>query len=384
MIDPEDVDSDGYLGRLADGDESRFRERYQEQYSELDLDAAKTAVQAELLNRHEPRHQVLEAVADGFHPYNEEGMATGYEVALSNPLYEIKPTAADLLLTAQDYREVHLCFVVCETTGEDYVRWAKQINEISDLYRGHEEELLEQVPVEGLDTGHIQFVTVARKEDLPDVDLKYLKSTVSPDNYAIWAVDDDYEGNSDRQVELRKEFGQLAHGQLRTVLEDGFDYGKGENTALACTLNSHEFVILREIFLLLMLRRYSNSREEPREFNKQDFEEMLVSKMQIGEPNKKKTQLVRSKAGDLLDIADDAEIVYSGESQNINTNRDYRLRFPSGMPTQVPEHIRPKYIAYRAPQKMARDAFTKTKEGFEPIDQLETELSDTESWGKEG
>jgi hypothetical protein len=381
MIGPEEVDSDGYLSRLTEGDESRFREVYQEQHDELDLEAAKTAVRATLRNKHEPHHDVLGAIADGFHPYNEEGMETGYEVALSNPLYEVEATAADLLLTAQDYREVHLCFVVCEAGGEDYVRWARHINEISDLYRGHEEELLEQVPVEGLETGHVQFVTATTKEDLPDVDLKYLKSSVSPDNYAIWVVDDDYEGNGDRQVELRNEVGRLAHRQLRTVLENGFDYGKGESTDLGCTLNSHEFVMLRETFLRLMLQQYSGGREEPREFNLDDFEDTLVSHTQVGDPPEKKERLVRSKAGNLLDVADEAEMVYSGGNQNINTNRDYRLRFPSGMPTQVPEHIWPKYVDYRAPRKMAEDAHERAREDFEPIDQLETELDDRDSWG---
>lgn len=383
MIDPENVDSDSYLDLLTEADESRFRELYQEHHHELDLDATKTAVRAKLRNKHEPHHEVLEAIADGFHPYNKEGMETGYEVALSNPLYEIKPTAADLLLTAHDYRKIHLCFVVCEAGGENYVRWARHINEISDLYRGHEEELLEQVPVEGLDTGHVQYVTATPKEDLPDVDLKYLKSSVSPDNYAIWVMDDDYGGNSDRQVELRNEFGRLAHRQLRTVLEDGFDYGKGENTGLGCTLNSHEFVMLRETFLRLMLQQYSNGREKPREFNQGDFEEMLVNQTQVGDQPEEKTKLARTRAENILDIADDGEMVYSGGNQNINTNRDYRLRFPSGMPTQVPDHIRPKYVEYRAPWKMAEDAFERTREKFEPIDQLETELDDTDSWGKE-
>jgi len=382
MLGPEDVDSDGYLNRLTDGDESRFQEVYQGQHNELDLDAAKTAVRATLRNQYEPHHHILGAIADGFHPYNEEGMKTGYEVALSNPLYEVEATAADLLLTAQDYREVHLCFVVCEAGGEDYVRWARNINEISDLYRGHEEELLEQVPVEGLDTGHVQFVTATTKEDLPDADLTYLKNSVSPDNYAIWVVDDDYEGNGDRQVELRNECGRLAHRQLRMVLEDGFDYGKGESTELGCTLNSHEFVMLRETFLQLMLQQYSDGREEPREFNQGDFEEALVSHTQVGDPPEEKTKLVRSKAENLLDVADDAEMVYSGGSQDINTNRDYRLRFPNGMPTQVPEHIRPKYVEHRAPRKMAEDAYERARKEFEPIDQLETELGDRDSWGE--
>jgi len=378
MIAPENVDSDGYLNLLTEADESRFRGLYEEHHDELDLQSAKSAVRATLRNKHEPHHEVLEAIADGFHPYNEEGMETGYEVALSNPLYEVEPTAADLLLTAQDYREVHLCFVVCEAGGEDYVQWARHINEISDLYRGHEEELLKQIPVEGLDTGHVQFVTVTPKEDLPDVDLKYIKNSVSPEDYAIWVVDDDYEGNGDRQVELRNEFGHLAHRQLRTVLENGFDYGKGQNTDFGCTLNSHEFVMLRETFMGLMLQQYSDGREEPREFNQSDFEKMLVSQTQAGDPPEEKTQLVRSRAGNLLDVADDAEMVYSGGNKNMNTNRDYRLRFPSGMPTQVPEHLRPKYVEYRAPWKLAEDAFEQTRQEFEPIDRLETELDDTE------
>lgn len=380
MIGPGEVDADYYLDRLTDGDESRFRETYEEKHGDLDLDAAKKAVQATLRNQCEPRHRVFEAIADGFHPYNDEGMETGYEVALSNPLCEIEQTPADLLLTAQDYREVHLCFVVCEAGGENYLDWARNINEVHDLYTGHDDELLEQIPVEGLDPGHIQFVTATQKEDLPDVDLKYLKNT-TPDNYSVWVVDDDYEGNADQQVELRKKFGTIAHRQFRTVLENGFDYGKGENTEIGCTLNSHEFIALRETFMGLMLRQHTERKNEPREFNRVDFEDELVVQTQVADPPDKKLEVVSSRTEELLQIADDAEMVYSGSSSNIQSNGDYRLRYPSGMPTQVPDHIRPKYIEYRTPLKMAEDAYERARGEFDPIDNVKTELDESDSWG---
>lgn len=381
MISPEDVDSDSYLPRLSDRDESDFREKYEEKHGELSYDASETAVKALLRNKHEPQHEVFEAIADGFHPYNDEGMETGYEVALTNPLCEMRETPADVLLTAQDYREVHLCFVVCEAGGENYIEWARNINEVSDLYTGHEEELLEQIPIEGLDPGHVQFVTAAPKEDLPDIDFKYMKGSVSPDNYSLWVVDDDYEGNGDRQVELRKEYGTVAHRQLRTVLDSGFDYGKGENTEINCTLNSHDFIALRETFMGLMLKQHAADKEQPREFNRDDFVNELTRQTQVADPPEEKVNVIRSRASTLLVVADDAEMVYSGSNSNINTNRDFRLRYPTGMPTQVPEHIKPKYIEYRTPIKMAEDAYDQARAEFEPTDPLKTELDESDSWG---
>lgn len=381
MIPPEKVDSDGYLSRLSDRDKSNFREKYREKHTELTYEDSETAVKALLRNKHEPQHEVFEAIADGFHPYNDEGMETGYEVALTNPLCEIRETPADMLLTAQDYREVHLCFVVCEAGGENYIEWAKNINEVNDLYTGHEEELLEQIPIEGLEPSHVQFVTATQKEDLPDIDFKYMKGSVSPDNYSLWIVDDDYEGNGNRQVELRKEFGTIPHRQLRSVLEAGFDYGKGENTEIGCTLNSHEFIALREAFMGLMLSQHAASREQPREFNRGDFVDELTSQTQVADPPREKVDVVRAQAGSLLLVADDAEMLYSGSNSNINTNRDFRLRYPAGMPTQVPDHIRPKYIEYRTPVKMAEDAYGQARTEFEPTDPLKTELNESDSWG---
>lgn len=55
---------------------------------------------------------------------------------------------------------------------------------------------------------------------------------------------------------------------------------------------------------------------------------------------------------------------------NINANRDFQLRYPTGMPTQVPKHIKPKYFGHRTPIKMAEDAYDQTRAAFEPIGQL--------------
>lgn len=324
---------------------------------------------------------MFEALADGFHPYNDEGMETGYEVALTNPLCELRKTPADMLLTAQDYREVHLCFVVCEAGGENYIEWARNINEVSDLYTGHEEELLEQIPVEGLEPGHVQFVTATHKEDLPDVDFKYMKGSISPDEYSLWVVDDDYGGDENRQVELRKEYGTIAHRQLRTVLQSGFDYGKGENTEINCTLTSHDFIALRETFMGLILDQHAAKRDQLREFNRADFVDELTSQTQVDDPPEAKRDVIRARANALLTVADDAEMVYSGSNSNIKSNRDFRLRYPMGMPTQVPDHIKPKYIAYRTPIKMAEDAYAQAREEFEPTDPLKTELDESDSWG---
>lgn len=381
MIQPEDVDSEGYLSRLSDYDESNFREEYEETFQDLSYDASKTAVEALLRNKHEPRYEVLKAVADAFHPYNEHGRKTEFEVALTNPLCEISKTPADLLLTAHDYREVHLCFVVCEAGGENYIEWARNVNQVYNLYKGHEEELLIQIPIEGLETGKVQFVTATHKEDLPDIDFKYMNSSVSADNYSLWVVDDDNESDEERQVELREEYGTITHGKLRERLEKGLDYGKGGDTEVGCTLNSHDFIVLRETFMGLMFRQHTDNRDEPREFDQRDFVNELTEQTQVDEPPDEKLDVIQARAKNLLRVADNAEMVFSGSNSRINTNRDYRLRYPSGLFTQVPEHIEPKYVEYRTPLKRGEDAFQQVKDGFEPRYQLKSEIDDSDSWG---
>ncbi|AGB14702.1 hypothetical protein Halru_0048 [Halovivax ruber XH-70] len=383
MISPEEVDSNNYLRLLTDYDEKNFRSEYENAHKDLSLDAAKAAVEALFQNRYEPKYEVFEAIADGFHPYNDEGMETGYEFELTNPLCEISETPADVLLTSHDYREVHLCFIICEPAGENYIEWATRINTVSDLYTGHEEYLLDQIPVDGLEPGHVQFVTATHKDDLPDIDFQYLMNSVSPENYSIWVVDDDYNGNEDRNVELRKEYGRISHRPLRSELEKGFDYEKGENTEVGCTLNSNELIILRESFMGLMLRQHASGRDEPREFDREDFIEELANQTQYDEPPEEKQEVIQERANLVLEVADESDMVYSKPRSEINTNRDYRLRYPSGMPTQIPEHIKPKYIDYRAPIKMAKDAFQQAKEEHEPRDQLMTEIDDSSSWGPE-
>jgi hypothetical protein len=107
----------------------------------------------------------------------------------------------------------------------------------------------------------------------------------------------------------------------------------------------------------------------------------LTRQTQVADPPEKKVEVIRSQASTLLGVADDAEMLYSGSNSNINTNRDFRLRYPTGMPTQVPEHIQPKYIEYRTPIKMAEDAYDRARAEFEPTDPLKTELDESDSWG---
>lgn len=381
MISLSEVDSASYLEELTERDGERFEEVYGEKWEELSEDKAEDRVKAELRNRVDPCHEVFEAVVDAFHPSNEDGVNTGYEVGLTNPLYEVEENAADLLLASNDYQEIHFCFIITEVGGEHYSKWAQRVNYLYDLFNENDQYLLSQMPESDLEIGHVQYVTVTRKEDVPDVKLGRLIKSVVPDKYGLLVVDDDYSGPG-AQVQLYLEHGEIAHRKLRSQLEDGIDYGDGENYEISCPTHGHDFICLREILMSLMLSQYGADVEEPREFNYQDFEDKLVDQTHIDDPPEEKSDSIEERSVELLSIAFDADMVHRAPHRRINSNRDYRLRFPSGDPDQVPDYLEKKWIEYRGPFKRADDAFRMAKDSFKPQEPVKTELSDEDSWGK--
>lgn len=380
-----DTIDNGYIQKLSDKDEDRFRELYQNEYAKIDDKAAKRRVKSIFRSVHRPKHEVFQAVKDAFHPDNDDGYRTGYEVSFTNPLYEIRQNPADLLLTNTDWRNVNFCFVVCESSGEESATWANRISEVHDLVTGHEEHLLSQVGEEGKDIGHLQFITAVPKEEIPDVDFRFISRQVGPENYALWTVDDDYSPKDSEQnpppVELRKEEGKISHGKLRDPLEDGVDYSKSINRDVTIALETPPVIALQDAFMALVTEQYGDY-DEPREFNKDDFIETYIDLCEIGASGDKKRDLLKEKAENLISVAKEADLMYYGKSDRIKTGKDYRARYEGGGTKKLRKSVKEKFIKNRIPKRKAEMAYKRVKEDFNPKDGLRSELDD-ETWDEE-
>lgn len=328
---------------------------------------------------------MFKAVKNSFHPRNGEGYESEYEVSFTNPLYEIRENPADLLLTYTDWRNVNFCFVVCEAVGESYARWPAHINEVHDIVRGHKTDLLNQVGEDGKEINTIQYVTATRKQDVPDIDFRHIDQQ-APENYSLWVVDDDYprEEPSDPPVELRQEYGSIEHQKLRTVMEDGVDYENARNRDVVFSLKTHPIIALQETLMSLMTMQYGEpDEEEPREFNRSDFEDMYINLCEIGPSGEEKRAVLRQNADELIELAEDADILYSAEHRRIKTNRDFRVRYPTGGTADLKPAIKEKYVNHQAPYRRGQMAYDETRGSFDAKGGVSTDFSSSE-WREEG
>lgn len=377
---PDEFDEDNLLERLLEDDAEQFREQYSDRYRELSEEDARRSIEEEFRSVHQPEYSVFKAVKDSFHPANEEGYRSGYEVSFTNPLYEIRENPADLLLTYTDYQNVSFCFVVCEVVGEDYTRWPAHINEVHDLVMGHESHLLKQVGEEGKEINTIQYVTATRKQDVPDIDFRHIER-LAPDNYSLWVVDDDYprESPSDPHVQLHYEDGSIQHQKLRTVMGQGIDYERSRNRDVIFSLESHPIIALQETIMALMTEQHSDlSEEQPREFDRGDFERVFIDLCEIGPSGEEKREVLRETSAEFLELAKNAEMVYADGHRRIQTSRDFRARYPTGSTAEVKPSIRDKYVDYRAPYRRGRMAYDDTRESFESRSGIETNFESSE------
>lgn len=378
---PDQFDDNDLLGQLLNDDEENFREQYREEYEVLSDDEAKRAIREEFRSIYAPEHEVFKSVKNSFHPRNEVGYESEYEVSFTNPLYEIHENPADLLLTYTDWRNVNFCFVVCEVVSEDYARWPSRINEIYDLVTGHESYLKEQVDEVDKKINTIQYATATRKQDLPDIEFRHIEQQVAPENYALWVMDDDVDRDSpdDPPMLLYLEEGEIEHQKLRSVMEPGIDYEKSRNRDVIFSLHTHAIITLQETLMALVTHLYGKKdEEEPREFNRDDFEGMFIELCEVGPSGKEKREMLRDRAGELLKLAENADILYSKEHRRIKTSRDYRVRYPSGGTKHLKPAIKRKFIDHRAPHRRGQMAFDNTVKSFRSRGGLPTDFESSE------
>lgn len=380
MIGPETIDEEYITDILSDDDEARFKSKYEKEYNSISDDEAKDLVATDFRNNIRPKHEVLKAVKNAFHPDNKDGFRTEYEVGFTNPLYEVNENPADLVLLETNHRTVNLCFIVCEANGDECLSWPARVNQVVDVVVGHKDHLLEQLGHEDKSLGHLQYATAAPKTEIPDVDFQYLKQS-APDEYCLWSVDDDYEPDDDEDdaptVLLKVEEGTVDHAKLRDPLEDGINYLDSKNTEISIALTTPPLISLKETLMTLLTAQHVNRRKEPREFDESDFIDTYQDLCEVGPSGDEKEKLLENEARSLLEFAEDAGIVYYGDSDSIHENRDYRARYSQGKTTEgLKDSITSKTISYRVPEKKAELAYDAVDRTFTPNDPIATKHSD--------
>lgn len=316
---------------------------------------------------------------DAFHPDNEDGYRTEYEVSFTDPLCEVSSTPADLLLTETNRRAANLCFVVCEPSGENSDLWPTRINEVVNVVRGHEPELLEQIGHSDKQVNHIQYLTVTLKEEYPDIQFRHLQHS-APNEYAICTVDDDYEPDDDEDIEkeyvLKYEDGTIEHGKLHDPLVDGIDYKEAKNRDVYLSLDAPPIISLQETLMSLLTEQHG-AVDEPREFNREDFVGRFKDLCLVGTADDQREEVFNQRADELLEIAKDAGVLKYGDSDDIHENRDFRAMYKQGETTAgLKDSVKSKIFRSRIPEKKAEMAYETVEEQFEPRGGYESEMGD--------
>jgi len=373
---------DSYPEKLDDSDESEFWDLYRDISNNLDDESASRLVRSTFRSRHQPQFDVFSAIKDAFHPDNSDGYSTGYEVSFTNPLYEIRENPASLLLTDTNWKSVNFCFVVCETSGEEHGTWPNRINEIHDLVTGHKDHLISQVDEDGKDINHIQYVSCVPKQEIPDIDTRFLLRKAAPDDYALWVVDDDYSPSQSETnpppVELRHEAGKISHSQLRGPIKDGIDYGKAINRDISIQIETHPLISLQEVLMTLITNNYG-VKDEPREFNHSDFVDTFIDLCEVGPSGDSKRELLEDRAQELIDTAKDASIVYYDNSDRIKGSHDYRARYGGSGTKKLRDSIKSKYISSQIPERKRELAYERARNQHDPENGVQSGV-DAQDW----
>ena len=92
--------------------------------------------------------------------------------------------------------------------------------------------------------------------------------------------------------------------------------------------------------------------------------------------------MLQQKANDLLELAEDADILYASEHRRIKTSRDFRVRYPTGGTEDLKQAIRKKYMNHLAPHRRGEMAYEETRDSFDSKGGLSTDFESTE-WQRE-
>lgn len=363
MIGLEEVAPESFLRDLSRSDTNRLRELYNQKYQAVDSERAEASLRSTLTEHERPKHGLIQSVVDTFAPQRAaEGQDSGFEASVVSPLHEVEENPADLLLVKNTYSGAHFCFISSEIGGESPEQWAEHINQIQRVYRDETEYLRRQTNCQDIQVETVQFVTLARTVDLFELQFREVADLVTPSNYCIW------ERNDEGEQYLTKHAGRIASSSLSDVMDQELDYLRTDNDELHYTLTSHAVISIGDTLLQIVREAHADSSEDyPREFEQEDFRDAFQDGMTIDGTTDQREEYIQSKADNLLEDAKDANILYQ-DTEDINTDREFRVRAQRGGPAQIKDMVREKYIDHFAEEERAELAFERARDEFEPED----------------
>lgn len=370
MIGLEEVAPESLLQDLSRGDVRRLEDLYNQEYHSIDPDRAEASLRSTFTEHERPQHSLTQSVVDTFAPQRAaDGQESGFEASVVSPLYEIEENPADLLLVKNTYAGVHFCFISSEVGGESVEQWAENINRIEDAYQGQEDYLKEQTNCESTSVQTVQYVTLARTVDLFELEFSDVADLVLPSNYCIW------ERNAEGGQYLTKFAGRVANTELSDVMNQELDYLRTDNDELRYTLTSHPILSLGDTLLQIVRNGRRGATDYPREFEQQTFYDVFNDSLTINGTTSERQGKIQAIADQLLTTAVDAEMLYQ-EAEEINTDKEFRIRARQGGPSQIKEMVENKYISHFAEEERAELALEPARDDFDPKDSSFDEFFD--------
>lgn len=366
MRGPEHYD-DGYYQQLGPQDKNDFEKLFRKKATTINEERARESYERSFQSNFEEEYRLFRDVVNAF----SSGQA-GFEATVVDPLYEFGDANAEVLLAKPQSNGVHLCFVSCRVGGHNYTEWMSGVNETHRLANDPEImiELKTHINCSDLDLGTVQYVTITRDVDIPDADVRILKTGTGPEYYAVWKLlrsaeyDEDAEEMEDAKT-IKYHDGTMSVPDFQRLCEQGIDPKAAENDDIKYSLTSHPVFPVGEVCLELYLDKLTDD-ENPKEFYEQEFEEVYLDNIHFGNDRGSMTSIAEDQVDSLLEFGLEHGILK--EDSDVVDERDYKIMWGSEDPGAIKSMVREKFIDSKVPDETGKMAFSRAKEDFEEIE----------------
>jgi hypothetical protein len=358
--DPDEFDCEDYLETLPPEDKSDLTDLFEEKYRNIDVERVKKDLENKINQQEREIIESAQSIVGGFHPRRRgRDSSSGFEFEFFSPLCEIGVDGGDLLMARADYNSLHLCIVVCEIGGENPREWVTRINNIDDILDSDNlDRLKEQLDCSSHSVETLQYITLAREVDLQGFNYSNFNHLVDVDTHSIW------ERNREER-EFRHLAGTLGHQDLADAIDSGFEYESVGAPTIQYLIGSHPILALEEAVFTLVYDNVSRGDEYPQEFEQSEFRDRYESSLQLGADGNEYDELVTEEVNKIISFGKKIDLI-EDDSDEIDSNRDYDLKFSGEKPHMAKQAVMNKYLKHQAPIEHGNRAFSRAKSEFDP------------------
>jgi hypothetical protein len=375
MKGPSNYDN-GYYEQLGPQDKSDFEKLFKKKVRSIDEERARESYERSFESKFEEEYRLFRDVVNAF----SSGHA-GFEATIVNPLYEFGDANAEVLLAKPQANSVHLCFVSCGVGGHNYTDWISGVNETYELSNRSDiiEGLKEHINCSDLTLGSVQYVTMTRDVDLPDANVRILKSGTEPEYYAVWKLlrTSDYNESTHEMEEaktIKYHDGRMAVPDFKKICQQGIDPKAADNDDIKYSITSHPVFSVGEVCLDLYLSKLGND-DHAKEFYLEEFESTYLDNIHFGNDRGSMVTIAEDKIASLLDFGLKHGILK--EDPDVVEERDYKIMWGSEDAGAIKSMVREKFIDSKVPEETGELAFSRAKEVFEEGEHSLDDFEDT-------